>query len=132
MNKIKVVAVVMFIVIGFMILIVKHLNYQKKYDDLLLEYPLLTKQESLKGIVQNKFDFKTIGFRQSGLASFVNINGRNYRIFAEEFKTENWYGINTILSVGDSIIKQSNSDSIFVKKTNGRQYLVIRRDTEFE
>lgn len=89
------------------------------------DYPTLQKENELIGSVLYKFDFINHGFRDSGRASCINVKGENYTIFADEINSDRT--INQIISVGDSIIKHPNSDTIILIQEQQVLYL-LRRD----
>jgi hypothetical protein len=110
-----------------------YLKVNKVYNKLNVEYPLLTYQDSIEGVVVSKFYAKSIGFgfKESISTSFVQIGSLKYQIHADEFGAVTRHGINEILVEGDSIMKKTNTDSVFIKKRNGKKYLMIRRDNQF-
>lgn len=93
------------------------------------EYPLLKRSDSINGIIQFKFDFRSIKARNPISSSLLKVNNNKNEIIADEIKANNSLGINEILSVGDSIFKEKDNDTIVVKqKSTGKLYILLRRN----
>ena len=123
MNKILVVIFVVLIFFGIFLFSTYQGN--RRSERLRNDYPLMKYEHEVKGLVLYKYDFLNHGFRRSGFASCLNIDGKNYGVYAEEIS--NGVGIDNFVSVGDSIIKHSNNDTIYLIK-KGRVSFLLRKD----
>jgi hypothetical protein len=104
----------------------------KKIAALNKEYPLLKFEDSIKGRVSSKYDWKSNGFRRSGIVSNLIINDYKHRIIADDIRGFHNSGIDMIISVGDSVFKKQNNDTIKVLKEDGKVNILLRRDKLYE
>jgi hypothetical protein len=103
----------------------------KKNAELNKEYPVLKFEDSIKGKVSFKYDIIANGFRDPGSISSLVISDHKYSIIADDVN-DSYYGINKIISVGDSVFKKQNNDTIKVLKEDGKVSILLRRDKLYE
>lgn len=110
-----------------------HIEAQKNFELIDKEYPLLTHEDAIQGVVQHKFDIGTLGLRKSGVEVYVKVANKNQRIYAYYLgKVRTGRDVPEIdhkLSLGDSVIKKAFSDTILLKKTDGSVFQYYRVDS---
>jgi hypothetical protein len=107
---------------------IDHFNAEEQRDIFDKEYPTLKYSDPLNEIILSVFDWGSIGWRSSGHISLVKTTGNNYEIKASEIKNNGDLGIDEIISVGDSIYKRRNSDTIIITTNSKEKFVLLRRD----
>jgi len=96
------------------------------------KYPQVMLETEFNGKVTFVFDYHSVQLRDPVYASMIEINGWKCRIYGAAEIEDEEYGINELISVGDSIIKRTNSDTITIINSEGYKYFLIRRDKVFQ
>lgn len=91
------------------------MNY-RNLTNLHEEYELLSTNDSIVGTVQNMKKYKG--------TSFIVINDRKIIIGASSNEIYSTQNINDLMQIGDSIMKNSNSDTIYLYHKNRNYYFV--------
>ncbi len=93
------------------------------------EYPLVRMENRIEGQVIFKYDFLSNRLRDFLVVSMLKVDDSKCTIIANEIEGSNDYGINELVSVGDSIFKEKDNDTITIKKSDtGKIYTLLRRD----
>ncbi len=86
------------------------------------KYPSLNYSDSISHKAISKFDWKLNGYRVSSNLCRIKTQIGNWGVRAIDNDTG--IGAYYIINVGDSIVKKSNSDSLYVYKQDGRKILM--------
>ena len=90
------------------------------------DYTLIDKKHSINGYIYEKFDYTANKLRDPKYASYVKVGDNKFKIIAKEI---NGLGINEVISIGDSIYKKCNNDTIYlIKQNNKKQYVFLRKN----
>lgn len=98
------------IIFFIIVLIYDYRHLQNLHGD----YNIIRKEDTIAGIIKDIRSYKG--------TNFVIISDSKYIIGASLNKNYRTPNINDIMSVGDSIIKQSNNDTIYLFHQNNRYY----------
>ena len=122
------IATVIFIIVILSVAIYNTRKGDKEAAAIYKENPLIKVEDSIQGNVSYKFDFKANRLRDFSSVSLLVINDNKCSIIADEAYGPRKPGINDVISVGDSVLKKSNNDTINILKKDGRKYVLLRRD----
>lgn len=80
------------------------------------EYDLIERSDSISGIVEDIRSYKG--------TNFISIDGQKKTIGASSNENYKIPNINDIMDIGDSIVKNANSDTILLYHKNKRYYFI--------
>lgn len=121
------------IILGVIITAVIAINIIKlnaKSEKIDKEYPTLKKSDSVCGKITYILDVKALGFRESGLDKLLIVDNKKMTVVCELIGNKQ-AAFGFMVSIGDSIVKNQNTDSLYLIKETGEKYLFLRHDDIF-
>ena len=85
----------------------------KKGEQIRDEYPLITSKDKIEGTIKNLRVIKG--------GCFIKMNGESFRLLSSQNYLYKKEYIDNNISVGDSIFKNANSDTLYIYSSDGKE-----------
>ena len=121
----KLIPGLIFLLICLGIFLYRISSIEKKYDDILIEYPHIKLTDSLNNIVIDKYSPQD--FKYTPTVAFVKLdNDSKFRLYSSLNALYDNKGINDILNKKDKVYKNIGSDTIYIIKSQSfKKYFFI-------